>query len=393
MASELRVNQITSITGVGTVTFDAGGVTFSGSPNLGNAAITSINSGPIGGTRNRLINSAMEIDQRYAGGSVTLNNTNLYTVDRWQACASGGSGTGTATAQRVVDAPSGFVYSLKYTVTNSKTPSSSDQFWIYQPIEGQNIIDFAYGTVSAKTVTLSFWVKSSLTGTFSGFLRSQTAAPVYRSYNFNYTINSANTWEYKTITVPGDTGQVPALDTGSGYGILFDLGSGSNWQTSTLNSWQTGNYYRSTSSTNLISTNGATFQVTGVQLEIGTQATPFERKIIQQELSLCQRYFEQIDFAQRYAGYSGYLTAFSLLNFPFKQTKRTTSYTVYVSSSPGATWSSRTNTFVFYSPTPGGDNTAAPSATTKYSSSVTLTGAPSNGTTGGNGTVWVDDEL
>ena len=119
----------------------------------------------------------------------------------------------------------------------------------------------------------------------------------------------------------------------------------------------------------------------------------FERRSYGLELSLCQRYFEQIDFAQRYAGYSGYLTAFSLLNFPFKQTKRTTSYTVYVSSSPGATWSSRTNTFVFYSPTPGGDNTAAPSATTKYSSSVTLTGAPSNGTTGGNGTVWVEDEL
>jgi hypothetical protein len=234
----------------------------------------------------------MEIDQRNAGGSVTLNNTNLYTVDRWQAAAIGGSGTGTATAQRVADAPAGFVYSLKYTVTNAKTPAASDNFWIYQPVEGQNIIDFAFGTASAKTITLSFWVKSSLTGTFSGFLRAQTAVPLYRSYVFNYTINSTNTWQYVTVTAAGDTGQVPALDNTCGISVLFDLGSGSNYQTSTLNSWQTGNYYRSTSSTNLISTNGATFQVTGVQLELGSTATPFERRSIGQELAFCQRYYE-----------------------------------------------------------------------------------------------------
>jgi hypothetical protein len=239
-----------------------------------------------------MINSAMEIDQRNAGSSVTLNNAGAFTVDRWQAAAVGGSGTGTATAQRVVDAPSGFTYSLKYTVTNAKTPSSGDQFYIYQPLEGQNITDFAYGTASAKTVALSFQVKSSLTGTFSARLRSYNGS-TSRSYVFNYTINSANTWQYVTITAPGDAGQVPSTDNTLGYDVLFDLGSGSTYQTSTLNAWQTGNYYRSTTSTNLIATNGATFYLTGVQLEIGTTATPFERRSYGAELSLCQRYCQK----------------------------------------------------------------------------------------------------
>jgi hypothetical protein len=294
MSSQLRVNTITSTTGVGTVTLGSGGVSFSGTPTFNDVTLSSINGNAISGTRNRVINSAMEIDQRNAGASVSLNNSGLYPVDRWIAVAQGGSGTGTATAQRVADAPAGFLYSLKYTVTNSKAPTAGDGFYIYQPIEGQNIIDFAFGTASAKTVTLSFWVKSSLIGTFCGFLRSQTAVPVYRSYVFNYTINSANTWEYKTITVTGDAGMVPSLDNTTGIGVLFDLGSGNTYQTSTLNTWQTGNFYRSTSSTNLISTNGATWQVTGVQLEAGTVATPFERRSIGQEIALCQRYYYQV---------------------------------------------------------------------------------------------------
>jgi hypothetical protein len=246
----------------------------------------------------------MEIDQRNSGGSVSFNNTTGYTVDRWFTQCVGGSGTGTATVQRVADAPAGFLYSLKWTTTNAKTPAASDTFTFIQSIEGQNIIDFAYGTASAKTVTFSFWVKSSLTGTFSGCLQSSNVTN-YRSYIFNYTINSANTWQYVTITVPGDTGQVPYLDTNRGYGILFDMGSGSTYQTSTLNTWLTGPINRSTTSVNIISTLNATFQVTGVQLELGSVATPFERRSYGQELALCQRYYEVISYFPMGTTYRG----------------------------------------------------------------------------------------
>jgi hypothetical protein len=283
--STLKVNNLNNVAGDTAVSLSGGSLVAT------DVKTTSINSGPITGFRNRIINGGMDIDQRNAGAAVTLNNALLYTVDRWLVAASGGSGTGTATAQRVADAPPGFAYSLRYTVTNAKSPAASDGFWIYQAIEGQNITDFAFGTASSKTITLSFWVKSSLTGTFSGNLRANNSTPTYRSYVFNYTINSANTWQYVTITAPGDVGQTTTNDNTAGFAITFDLGSGSSSQTSTLNSWQTGNFFKSTTSVNLISTLNATFQVTGVQLEVGTTATPFERRAIGQELILCQRYF------------------------------------------------------------------------------------------------------
>lgn len=302
MASEIRVNRIVNTAGIGTaVTFDSPirvnqiGSASSTAPIsfTSDVAVTTLNGGPISGARNRLNNADMRIDQRNAGAAISLNNNGAFSVDRWLVAAQGGAGTGTASVQRVVDAPPGFVYSLRYTVTNAKTPAASDAFYIYQPIEGQNIQDFAYGTSSAKTVTLSFWVKSSLSGIFSGFLRTQTAVPVYRSYVFNYTINSPNVWEYKTITILGDNGMIPALDNTGGMGVLFDMGSGSTAQTSILNSWQSGNFYKSTGSVSLISTNSATFQVTGVQLELGSTASAFETRLFNQELDLCQRYYEK----------------------------------------------------------------------------------------------------
>lgn len=318
MASELRVNTITSTTGVGTVTLGSGGVSFSGTPTFNDVTLSSINGNAISGTRNKLINSAMEIDQRNAGASVTLNNISGFAVDRWVSAASGGSGTGTATIQRIADAPVGFSSSLKYTVTNAKTPTGGDGFYITQAIEGQNIIDFVYGTASAKTVTLSFWVKSSLTGTFGGSLRQQTVASVFRSYVFNYTINSTNTWEYKTVTASGDTEQVPAQNNTTGITVFFDLGSGSQFQTSTLNSWISGNFVRSTSSTNLISTNGSTFQITGVQLELGSVATPFERRFIGEELQRCQRYYQSSNFMVNNSGgvYTNYFFKVSMRATP-----------------------------------------------------------------------------
>ena len=293
MSSELRVNTITSTTGVGTVTLGSGGVSFSGTPTFNDVTLSSINGNAISGNRNRIINGDMRIDQRNSGASVAINNSASYIVDRWSSNTTGGAGTGTATVQRVADAPVGFSSSLRYTVTNAKTPAAGDVFLIQQLIEGQNIIDFAYGTESPKTVTLSFWVKSSLTGTFSGSLQSLNSISTYRTYLFNYTVNSTNTWQYVTVTAPGDTVQVPTQNNTVGYQINFDLGTGSTFRTSTLNSWVTGNFVASSSALNLISTNGATFQLTGVQLEAGSVATPFERRSYGAELALCQRYYEK----------------------------------------------------------------------------------------------------
>ena len=346
MASELRVNQITSITGVGTVTFDAGGVTFSGSPNLGNAAITSINSGPISGTRNKILNGEMRLDQRNAGGSVTPTDSQ-YTLDRYQCWLSQSS---KLSVQRSSTVPVGFTNSILITSLSALSVGSNDEHGITQKIEGYNISDLNWGATDAKPITLSFWVRSSLSGSFGGMIGNGSLS---RIYPFSYTINSPNNWEYKTITIPGETTGTWTKDETWGMAVHFQFGVGSN-RTGSAGSWISGNtnIRGVNGQTNLLATNGATWNMTGLQLELGSVSTPFERRSYGLELSLCQRYFEQIDFAQRYAGYSGYLTAFSLLNFPFKQTKRTTSYTVYVSSSPGATWSSRTNTFVFYSPTP-----------------------------------------
>lgn len=256
--------------------------------------VKNLNGGPLAGTRNRIINGDMRIDQRNDAAAVSINNTVAYTVDRWLCGASGGAGTGTASVQRVVDAPAGFTTSLRYTTTNAKTPAASDHFIVFQPIEGHNINDIAFGTASAQSLTLSFWVKSSLTGTFSGFCRQYSGSSptvTYRSYVFTYAISAANTWEFKTIAIAADTVFSPNTDAREGLGILFDMGSGSTYET-TAGSWQTGNFYRSPSSVRVISTLNATWQVTGVQLEPGTVATPFERRSYGQELALCQRYYE-----------------------------------------------------------------------------------------------------
>ena len=185
--------------------------------------------------------------------------------------------------------------SLKFTTTTAKaTASATDEVYVYQPIEGQIISDFAFGSSSAQTVTISFWVKSSLTGTFSGMLRTSDAGspPAYRSYIFNYTINTANTWEQKAISIAGDTSTVFTVHTGVSQGlcVLFDLGSGSNYE-QTAGSWQTANKYRSSGSVRTIGTASATWQVTGVQLEPGPVATPFERRPFTTEIGLCQRYY------------------------------------------------------------------------------------------------------
>ena len=238
--------------------------------------------------RNRIINGDMRIDQRNAGAAVTTGDA--YPVDRFQL--RNGS-DGTVSGQQISDAPSGFINSLKWTTTAADASLSAAQYTaVYTAIEGLNITDFAWGTASAATVTLSFWVKSSITGTFSGALANSAYD---RSYPFNYTISVASTWEYKTITIAGDTSGTWLTTNGIGIRLYMSLGAGSNF-TGTANAWNaTGRTASTTGTASVIGTLNATWQITGVQLEAGSVATPFEHRQYGQELALCQRYYYQSD--------------------------------------------------------------------------------------------------
>jgi hypothetical protein len=237
--------------------------------------------------KNRIINGDMTIDQRNAGASVTASTTGAYALDRWYLEE---ATDGAATVQQVSDGPTGFTNSLKVTVTSTDTSIGASQYFeVDQNIEGFNTADLSFGTASASTITISFWVKSSLTGTFGGSIRNSAAN---RSYPFSYTINAANTWEKETITIAGDTaGTWIGATNGIGLRLTFALAAGSSLS-GTVNTWAGANLLAPTGSTNLMGTASATWQVTGVQLEQNTSATPFERRLYGQELANCQRYYE-----------------------------------------------------------------------------------------------------
>jgi len=287
MASELRVNTITSTTGVGTVTLGSSGVSFSGTPTFNDVTLSSINGNAISGTRNRIINGDMRIDQRNAGASVTVNSSNTpYCPDRFNFRCSQASGA--FTAQQSSVAPTEFNNSVLLTVTNTTAPGSADRVSIRQIIEGYNISDLGWGTASAKTVTLSFWVRSSLVGTYGvGLINSAEN----RSYVLTYSISVANTWEFKTLTVPGDTSGTWLTTNSNGIRVTFDLGSGTSYNASSAGTWVAQEACRTSSCVNWQQSSGATFYITGVQLEPGSVATPFERRSFGAELALCQRYF------------------------------------------------------------------------------------------------------
>jgi len=255
------------------------------SPTFGATTVTSLNGGQLAGTRNRIINGDMRIDQRNAGASVALTAGDAYIIDRWNGQEDTDGGM---TAQRSTTAPTGFTNSFLLTTTTADSSLGATQnVWIRQHVEGLNVDDLAWGTANAKTITLSFWVRSSLTGTFGG---SATNNAVNRSYPFTFAISSANTFEYKTITIPGDTTGTWLTDTGRGITIFWGLGVGSTYS-GTASAWARAGYYSATGATSVIGTNGATFYLTGVQLEPGTVATPFERRSFGAELALCQRYY------------------------------------------------------------------------------------------------------
>ena len=238
--------------------------------------------------RNRIINGAMVIDQRNAGASSTVNNTNLnYSVDRWWG--SGKTSDGVYTMQRSTSTPpTGFSNFLRVTVTTADASiAAGDTYYMGTKIEGFNVADLGFGSANAQTITISFWARSSVTGTFSGALLNGAEN---RSYPFTFAINTANTWEYETITIAGDTTGTWATDNTAGMVLTFDLGNGSNWR-ATAGSWVAAGEYGATGAVTLISTLNATFDITGVQLEEGTAASPFEFRQYGTELALCQRYF------------------------------------------------------------------------------------------------------
>ena len=255
-------------------------------------AIDSIsnNQGSPFGFKNRIINGGMVIDQRSAGASTTVTSNGYYSCDRWTTYASQSSKYSIQQNAGSVTPPAGFSNYIGVTSLSAYSITSTDYFSLLQQIEGYNIADFAWGTVNAVTVTLSFWVRSSLTGTFGGALRGGSGAN--RSYPFTYTISSANTWEQKTITIAGDTTSAWTTNNGSGLIVYFGLGVGSTYS-GTAGSWQASGLNSATGATSVVGTNGATFYITGVQLEKGTQATSFDYRPFGTELQLCQRYFQK----------------------------------------------------------------------------------------------------
>ena len=239
------------------------------------------------GFKNRIINGAMVIDQRNAGASVTAS-ADGYCLDRWKTYLAGG---GVMTAQQVSTSPAGFINSALFTVTTADSSiAAGDAYGVQQIVEGLNFADLGWGTANAQAITISFWVRSSVTGTYTVSVRNSSDA---RSYLATYAINTANTFEQKTITIAGDTTGTWLTTNGVGARLWFDFGAGSTY-TGSAGAWSAGTLTHAAGSTNWIATNGATFYITGVQLERGSTASSFEYRPYGTELALCQRYFWMI---------------------------------------------------------------------------------------------------
>jgi hypothetical protein len=245
--------------------------------------------------RNRIINGDMRIDQRNAGASSLAANSTYY-LDRWVFYSSQNNKFNIGQNLGSVTPPAGFKNYLGMDVASSVSVAAGDYFNLAQQIEGFNIADLGWGTANAKTATLSFWVYSSLTGTFGGALRNNT---VTRSYPFSYTIATANTWTQISVTIAGETTGTWVTNNGIGIQLWFGLGVGSTYS-GTAGSWAAGNYVSATGATSVVGTSGATFYITGVQLEAGSVATPFEHRQYGTEEYLCKRYY------QKYVGTSTY---------------------------------------------------------------------------------------
>ena len=318
-----------------------------------------VSSSGLYGFKNRLINSAMMIDQRNAGAAVTAST---YCPDRWRV---ENSSDAAFSAQQVSDAPTGFVNSLKWTTTTADASLAATQYaLVRQGIEGYNIADLMWGTASAATITISFWVKSTLTGTFGGVAGN---GAFDRSYPFTYTISSANTWEYKTITIAGDTTGTWATTNAAGMQLYFGLGAGTTYS-GTAGAWTGSGLISATGAVSVIGTLNATWQITGVQLEKGSTATSFDYRPFGAELQLCQRYYEIIQSVSG-IGYAGYSSFDGLaLGGNFRVEKRASPTVTKVSG----TAINRTAGGV-------GSNTGTPDTVTQYGFSVIMQASSGTG--------------
>ena len=253
-----------------------------------NVTNVSLGAGNASIMKNRIINGAAVIDQRNNGGNIGNINGVVYSADRWV-------GLGTVVTKYTIQQnagsvtpPNGFVNYVGVTSSTSYSVLAADRFYVYQGIEGYNIADLNWGSGTAKTVTLSFWVYSSLTGTFGGSLTNSVTA---YSYPFSYSIGVSNTWTYVTVTIPGPTAGAWLTNNSVGIYLVLSLGVGSTY-TGSDGSWSANNYLNATGSVSVVGTSGATFYFTGVQLEVGSAATGFEYRHQQQEFALCQRYYQ-----------------------------------------------------------------------------------------------------
>lgn len=306
----------------------------------------------ISGNVNRIINAGMAIDQVNEGASYSVPATNspIYTADQWIAACLSGTASG-VTAQRVTDAPAGFSNSLKVTVgTGASSVGATDFLLLSHRFEANNLSDLNYGTINAAPTSLSFWVKSSVAGTFAIALQN---APAYgRSFVQKFTIASAGVWQLVTLPfLAGDqAGTWNTSGASAGLELFFGIAAGSSYQTSSLNAWIGSTAFGSTTQTNgVLTTSGASFQVTGVMLNSGVFCLPFEKRLVQQELQLCERYYEK-SFPQgtavaQNAGVTGAVGVCSQAantfgtTFPFRTPKRTTPTVVtYNPSASNANW-------------------------------------------------------
>ena len=237
---------------------------------------------PLSTGDNRIINGDMRIDQRNGGASGTATG---YTVDRW---AYAGSVAAKGTWQRQPASLASFPYQLLFVSSSAYAVVAADYFLFQQTIEADMISDFAWGTASAQPVTLSFWVASSLTGTFGGSVQNYNNT---RSYPFSFSLPTASAWTKIVITIPGDTTGAWVMSGNAGSVVVsFSLGMGST-RTTTANAWATGNFFSVPGAVSVVGTNGASLSVTGVKLEIGGVATPYNRQSLAKSMADCQRYY------------------------------------------------------------------------------------------------------
>jgi len=272
------------------------------------------------GNRNLIINGAMQVDQRNNGSSITVPNAvNTYVPDRFRINESSGA---EFTAQRVDDAPVGFEYSSKITVSTADTSLGAAEFnRMVHAIEGQNISHLNWGTSNAKTLTLTFYVKSSVTGQYYISVFNSAAN---RTLLKGYTINSANTWEKKTITIIGDQTGTWLTTNGAGIYVMWSLGSGSNYQSNTLDAYQASFAMAKSDQVNFAASVSSTWQLTGVQLEIGEQATPFEHRSFADEMIRCQRYYQEVASGSCYFAGNGLGTTNIIVGIPLATSMRAT---------------------------------------------------------------------